>query len=69
MSWPTGHGRRAWISMGPFGWTLWVLFVLPVYAVLLAVFAVVWVIRALWIIADETVKWARARKPAERPSR
>jgi hypothetical protein len=55
MSWPAGHGRREWISMGPLGWlafgwiillgvVLWVLLQAVLWLILMAVQGVAWLV-------------------------
>lgn len=50
MSWPTGHGRRAWISMPIWLW----LFIAPFWLATWAVFLVVAVLAVL-------IQWAIER--------
>jgi hypothetical protein len=48
-SWPLGHGRRAWVSMGPIGWLL----IAPLWACVMAVVLAVW----LLVMLAEGIVW------------
>jgi hypothetical protein len=70
MSWPTGRGRRQWISVGPAGavalgvvWIAWVAVWLVLVAVYLAARGVWWVLSlpvAAWKTRQETTPAASA---------
>jgi hypothetical protein len=40
-SWPTGGGRRQWVSLGPVGMILFVLFVMPFVLCVWLIYALV----------------------------
>ena len=61
-SWPLGHGRRAWISMGPIGWLLLIWLMLPLAAAWWALFIVLWVLHLLYVLAALAVHSMRERR-------
>lgn len=65
MSWPTGRGRRQWVSYGPFGTAvigLLMLVLLVVRLVILLLYSVGWV--AVWLVTRPFVAWKTHRARA-----
>jgi len=61
MSWPAGHGRREWISMGPLGWLLLGPFIFAVWAALVIVVLAVWLVIAGARGAAWLARWLASR--------
>jgi hypothetical protein len=64
MSWPTGRGRRQWVSYGPVGVAVLFWVWIAVWLVWAALAIVYWTVYGLvWVAGRPVVAW-RARHPA-----